>query len=164
MRILLSFAGRVLGGVLIAGAAAAADDPAALPAQLLAMDTALFDAFNACDTAKFAAFLADDIEFYHDKQGLIPRTALMDDFEKTCVRRLKGQQPRVRRELVPGSLETWPLPNFGGIQEGRHRFYEQTAGKPDTLVGTGRFLHVWKRVGDAWKVARIVSYDHKPAP
>ena len=156
-------AGCVLGGVLAAGAAAGADE-AALPAQLLAMDTALFDAFNACDTTKFATFLADDIEFYHDKQGLISRQKLLDDFASTCVRRLKGEQPRVRRELVPGSLETWPLPSFGGIQEGRHRFYEQTAGRPDTLVGTGRFLHVWKRVGDTWKVARIVSYDHKPAP
>lgn len=164
MRILPSLAGCALAGVLAAGAAAAADDEAALSAQLLAMDTALFDAFNACDPAKFAALLSDDVEFYHDKQGLIPRQRLLDDFAATCARRLKGDQPRVRRELVPGSLETWPLPNFGGIQEGRHRFYEQTAGKPDTLVGTGRFLHVWKRADGGWRVARIISYDHKPAP
>lgn len=164
MRILLLSATALLSGVMTAGPATAADDPAALASQLLALDTAVFDAFNACDTAKFASFLADDIEFYHDKQGLMTRKSLMEGFEPTCIQRLKGELPRVRRELVPGSMETWPIPGFGGIQSGSHRFYEQTAGKPDKLVGIGRFLHVWKQQGDRWKLERIVSYDHKAAP
>jgi hypothetical protein len=41
-----------------------------LEKTIATLETALFDAYNHCDLEKFAALLADDVEFYHDQRGL----------------------------------------------------------------------------------------------
>ncbi len=130
-----------------------------LTEEILALDTALFGAFNARDVEKFKALLAEDLEFYHDKDGFSKsRDSEVKAFEALC------RQPlRVRRELVAGSLEVFPIPNFGATQLGTHRFYETEAGREEKLVGIARFLHVWQKKDGGWKLARVISYDHKPA-
>jgi len=45
---------------------------AELEKAIATLDAALFDAYNRCDLEKFASFLADDVEFYHDKAGVTP--------------------------------------------------------------------------------------------
>ena len=61
------------------------------------------------------------------------------------------------RELVPGSLEVYPLPSYGAIQVGTHRFlHPQEPGS----IGQARFIHVWQKTDGAWKLRRVISYDH----
>ena len=132
-------------------------------AEMAAMDAALFGAFNDCDANRFAALLADDLEFFHDRNGLMRKKGLVDDFAETCVRRNRGDQPKVRRELVTGSAEAYPIKDYGAMYGGAHRFYEIQGGK-EKLVGTGRFLNIWQKTSDGWKLSRVVSYDHKAAP
>jgi hypothetical protein len=117
-----------------------------------AADAALFGAANHCDKATFAKYLTEDVEFYHDKAGkegdkadVVQRT--MDTF---C-------NNKMVRELVPASLEVYPLPNFGAIEIGTHRFLHP--GDPKN-VGEGRFLQIWQLQNGAWKASRIISYDH----
>ena len=121
--------------------------------DLARMDRALFDAaFVTCDTAAFRAIFTDDAEFYHDRTGL----AVGEDARtmKSCPR-----DNGVTRTLVPGSLEVYPLNDYGAIQMGRHRFAR--AGEPGSEEA--KFVHVWKREGTTWKLARVLSFDHRPA-
>lgn len=134
--------------------------------ELAAKDEALFDAmFNKCDPQGIGALITEDFEFYHDKWGLTAtsRTDFVESMRKVCARQASGEDYRARRELVDGSLEVYPLNNYGAIQTGVHRFYRKTEGQPDKLTETARFTHVWKKDKDDWRLARVLSYDHKLA-
>jgi hypothetical protein len=61
------------------------------------------------------------------------------------------------RELVPGSLEVHPVPGFGAIQLGTHRFLHPAEPKN---IGEAKFIHVWRLQNGAWKLARVLSFDH----
>ena len=124
----------------------------ALYDQLAEMDRALVDAaFVACDQAKFAAIFADDAEFYHDRTGLSSGEA---------ARTLKGcpRDNGVRRTLIAGSLEVYPLKDYGAIQMGRHTFTR--AGEPGAEIA--KFVHLWKLSDGKWRLARVLSFDHRP--
>lgn len=137
-----------------------------LTAAIEAEDRKLFDiVFSSCDLAALDAMLADDFEFLHDKWGRIAgsRAEFVDSIRGMCERRAAGTDVSARRELVAGTSEVLPLEKYGAIQQGSHRFYGLEPGKPDQLRETGRFFHTWRQVDGAWKLARVVSYDHRPA-
>lgn len=122
--------------------------------ELARMDSALFEAaFVTCDADKFRAIFTEDAEFYHDRTG----ASHGDDVRtlKSCPR-----DNGVTRTLVPGSLEVYPMQGYGAIQIGRHTFAR--AGEPGSEVA--QFVHLWKREGDTWKLARVLSFDHRPSP
>ncbi len=118
--------------------------------------TALFDAFNTCNLERFASLTADDLEFYHDRDGLQTKQQVLEAVKNNIC-------GKVRRELVSDSLEVHPIPNHGAVETGVHRFYQVAAGKPDKLVGIAKFVHVWRQTRRGWKLSRVVSYDHKAA-
>jgi hypothetical protein len=119
-------------------------------------DAALFDAYNRCDLEKFAAFFADDVEFYHDHGGVTRGSkALTESIRKNIC-------GKTTRELVPDSLEVYPMDNYGAIEIGVHRFHHPAA--PDEPVGEGRFIQLWQydKSNATWKVTRVMSFDHHP--
>lgn len=121
--------------------------------ELAAMDARLFQAaFVTCDAAAFRALFTEDAEFYHDKTG-----ASFGD----AVRTLKScpRDNGVTRTLVPGSLEVYPMQGYGAVQIGRHVFAR--AGEPGSEEA--RFVHLWKREATGWRLARVLSFDHRPA-
>ena len=61
---------------------------------------------------------------------------------------------------MPGSVEVYPIKNFGAVQLGSHRFYFTPKGGKEVLDGTFRFIHVWKNDNGQWKIARVISFDH----
>ncbi len=129
-----------------------------LPGTLAALDAALFDSFNRCDLDKFATFFAEDVEFYHDKGGLtLGRASLVESIRNNIC-------GKVRREVVAGSLEAHPIAGYGAVQMGSHRFYELNAKPGSGPVGVAKFIHVWQHKDGAWKITRVISYDHAPAP
>jgi len=134
---------------------------------IVAKDKALFDiVFGSCDVAALKDLIADDFEFYHDKDGLSETSGakFVDDITKHCGRIEKGVDFRARRELVKGSLGVYPLNNYGAVETGRHNFYAIEDGKPDRMIESAQFLQVWKNDNGQWKLARVVSYDHQLAP
>ena len=149
----------VLSAVVPCVLQAQADSPTSGPLydELAQMDSVLFDAaFVACDTQRIYTILAEDIEFYHDKNGLQSGGQVRETFQ-----RLTENCPRalgVTRELVPGSLQVYPIKDYGAIQMGVHRFIEQGA-----ATGTvARFVHLWKIMADGgWRLARVLSFDHR---
>ena len=89
------------------------------------MDSVYFNAYNTCDMATQAAIYSDSIEFYHDKGGLMTS-------KKDLLAALKANIcGKVTRVLVPGSIEVYPVPGFGAIEIGYHRFINhQESEKP----------------------------------
>lgn len=121
--------------------------------ELAGMDSALFEAaFVSCSAERFRAIFTDDAEFYHDRTGASVGEAVKT--LKSCPR-----EAGVTRTLVPGSLEVYPMQGYGAVQIGRHVFARR--GEPGSEVA--RFVHLWKRDADGWKLARVLSSDHRPS-
>lgn len=132
--------------------------------EIAAADSALFAAFfDRCDVAALSGMITGDFEMYHDKGGLVADSAgkFIANIEGTCARQKTGEDYRARRELIPGSLKVYPLNNYGAIEVGEHRFYQLLPGKPEKLVEVALFTHVWKKESGGWKLARVLSYDHR---
>lgn len=128
-------------------------DPKALHDLVFELDRLMFEAFNAHDVDALMQFFAHDFEFFYDRDGLLDHAQV-----KTGFTRLFAGNPDLRRELVPGSLEVHPLPGYGALQIGRHRFCHTENGRPD--CGAFSFVQVWRWSGGEWKVARELSYGH----
>ncbi len=137
---------------------------------IMSKDSLLFAiGFNTCDISQFENLFSDDLEFYHDKDGLSNKAEFLNSFKNG----LCGSQEtyRSRRELVAGSTQIYPLYKKGvlyaAIQTGIHQFYETTAtkGEPllkknEKLVGRAKFTHLWVLENNNWKLKRCLSYDH----
>lgn len=117
------------------------------------MDTAIFDAFNAHDVDKLMALFTDDLEFYHDTGGLTNYQQTADGFRK-----MFAGTPDIRRDLVKESLQVYPIKDHGALEIGCHRFCHKENGKDD--CGTFEFAMIWRKVGDSWKISRVLSYGH----
>jgi len=123
---------------------------------ILALDTAVFDAFNHCDKPgqlqKHASYFAPDVEFYHDTGGVTwTRQAMLANTEKNVC-------GHFRRELVPGTLKVFPIKDFGAIAQGSHRFCQFDSGKCEGLAD---FVIVWRNHDGHWEITRVLSYGHR---
>jgi hypothetical protein len=116
-------------------------------------DRILFDAFNKRDLDKVKSSFTNDLEFYHDKDGL-------DSYEQTIakIKKLFEQNNGLKRELVKGSLEVYPIKDYGAIAVGIHVFSHFENGEEER--GTFKFVNIWRKDNGAWKVSRVISYDH----
>ncbi len=120
--------------------------------ELARMDRELFDAaFVTCDQAKFGSLFTDDAEFYHDRTGATYGEAVKQ--LRSCPR-----DSGVRRTLVAGSLEVYPIKDYGAIQMGRHTFTRE--GEPGVEIA--KFVHLWRYRDGHWRLARVLSFDHRP--
>ncbi|NII75135.1 ketosteroid isomerase-like protein [Dyella sp. SG562] len=139
-----------VGGVVHAATPAAIPQGDALVRTVNELDKKVFDAYNSCDLKTFGDFFSADIEFYHDNGGLmLGREPVVEATRRNICH-------KVRRELV-GTLEVYPIKDYGAIETGTHRFC-QIGGK--TCQGEGKFLHIWRYQNGQWQLTRVVSYDH----
>jgi len=125
-----------------------------LTKAITTLDKELFDAYNNCDIDKLGTLVVDDLEFYHDKTGLAVGKQV---FLNAIKNNICG---KVTRKLVEGSLEVYPLKGYGAVEIGVHRFYHP--GAPGD-VGEAKFITLWQYKDGAWKVSRVISYDHEAA-
>jgi hypothetical protein len=145
-------------GLLVAASStnSSAEEPARsgpLFDELARMDKELFDAaFVTCDKNRFRSLFTEDAEFYHDRTGASYGEAVRT--LKSCPR-----DNGVRRRLVPGSLEVYPISNYGAVQIGRHLFTRE--GEQGAEVA--KFIHLWHKKDNVWRLARVLSFDHRPA-
>jgi ketosteroid isomerase-like protein len=129
---------------------------AELDKAITTLDAAVFDAYNRCDLEKFSSFFSDDVEFYHDQGGVTLGKA---DLTDSVMKNICG---KVTRELVAGTLQTYHMKGYGAVEMGVHRF--RHPGHEDTEpVGEGKFIHLWRYKDGAWKITRVISYDHHAA-
>jgi uncharacterized protein DUF4440 len=132
---------------------ARASAPQGLRDDIASADSALFAAFNQRDLAKVMSFFTRDLEFYQDNEGVASYAQTRKDFGQ-----MFGQPAPIRRELVPGSLEVFPIKSYGAMEVGRHRFCHVENGTEE--CGTFNFVHIWRRTDRGWQIARVISYGH----
>lgn len=115
---------------------------------IASLDSTFFAAYNNCNIQTQASMFADSIEFYHDKSGL--STSKKDILESTQ----KYICGKVARELVEGSIEVSPVPGYGAVEIGMHRFHnlvEKSVSRPS------KFVIIWKNTGDKWVMSKVIS-------
>lgn len=119
---------------------------------IIHLDSIFFEAYNTCNLNldKYGQFFSDDLEFYHDQGGLI--TSKQEIISATQ----KNVCGKVTRELIKGSIEVYPIKDFGAVEIGFHTFHnnEEPRGTPSKA---GRFLIVWENKNQTWKISRVVS-------
>ena len=123
---------------------------------IASLDSALFDSYNRCDLQKFSSFFDENVEFYHDQGGVtLGRQKLTESIKNNIC-------GKVTRELVPGTLQAHYMKGYGAVEMGVHRFHHP--GHEDTEgVGEASFIHLWQYKDGAWKITRVISYDHHGA-
>ena len=125
-----------------------AEDPA-LYAEIFAMDKQYFDAYNSCDLQTQLRIYSDSLEFYHDRGGLsTSKPELLVALEKNIC-------GKVRRFLLPETVEVYGIPGFGAVEMGYHRF--ENAAEPDAPSVPSRFVVIWQETRNGWQMYRVVS-------
>jgi ketosteroid isomerase-like protein len=117
--------------------------------EIVEMDKKFFDAYNNCDLSTQEAILSDDIEFYHDQGGLMTSKA---DIMKATEENICG---KVTRTLIAGSIEVYPINNYGAVQIGFHKFFNNQ--EPDAESIPSKFIAIWHNEDGHWRMARIIS-------
>jgi ketosteroid isomerase-like protein len=126
-----------------------------LDSAIKTLDAQLFDAYNTCSLEKFSSFFVDDVEFYHDQGGVtLGNKALTESVKQNIC-------GKTHRELVPESLKVYYMKGYGAVEMGTHRFTHPAQERDD--VGEAQFVHLWRYKDGAWKITRVISYDHKQA-
>jgi ketosteroid isomerase-like protein len=153
MKIKIFFTGIVLLAAIIVSAQEQKQNNSELFKEVAALDSAVFGAFNARDIDRFKQYFTDDLEFYHDRGGLTGYDHTIKFLETTT-----QSKSDLRRELVKESLEVYPIPGYGAMQIGAHRFCHMENNQEE--CGTFRFVHIWQKKDGKWKITRVVSYGH----
>ena len=137
--------------------------PATTPDDLFraiaAQDAALFGAYNRCDLKTFASLLDEHVEFFHDQGGVtLGRDALTESVRKNIC-------GTTTRELVAGSLEVYPMNNYGALEIGTHRFHHPKD-EATLPVGEAKFVQLWRydKAAGTWQLTRVFSFDHHALP
>ena len=116
---------------------------------ILSMDKEYFDAYNSCDMDKQASLYSEDLEFFHDKAGL---STSKQDILKSIEENICG---KVTRTLVEGSVEVYPIKDYGAVQIGYHKFYNNR--EPNAISKPVKFIVVWKNEQGKWKISKVIS-------
>ena len=114
------------------------------------LDSVFFQAYNTCtlNLDTYGAFYADNIEFYHDKGGLMTSKQDIIDAPK------KNICGKVTRELVKGSIEVYPIKDYGAIEMGYHMFHNNQE-KEATPSKKSKFIVIWQHKENQWKIAKV---------
>jgi ketosteroid isomerase-like protein len=115
------------------------------------MDRHLCAVFNAHNVDRLMEMATKDLEFYEDTDGLKGYQQCYDEFKK-----LFAGNEDLRREVVDGTIEVYPIKDYGAIEVGQHRFCQRENGREE--CGTFKFTMLWQKSDDSWKIARVINY------
>ena len=117
--------------------------------EIVQMDATYFNAYNTCDMETQATIYSEDIEFFHDKGGLATD-------KKELLKALKENIcNKVTRTLIKGSIEVYPIKDYGAIEIGYHKFFNKE--EPNTKSIPSKFIVVWKKNKNDWKITKVIS-------
>lgn len=117
--------------------------------EIVKMDSIYFQAYNTCDMKTQASLYHDNLEFYHDKGGIeTSKKELLESLEKNIC-------GKVTRTLIKGSIEVYPIPNYGAVQIGYHKFFNNR--EPNQKSIPSKFIVIWKKEEKLWKITRVIS-------
>jgi hypothetical protein len=153
----------ILAAPIVGAAAATNHSTGNTPAQealfitVSKLDADLFNAFSHCaspdELQKHASYFAPNVELCHDTGGV---TWSRRDYIASTKNNVCGQ---LRRELIAGSLQVFPIKDYGAVEQGKHKFCWLKSGE---CFGTGQFLILWHHLDSRWVITRVFSYGHRP--
>ena len=120
-----------------------------LESKILSLDAAYFNAYNTCDIDVQREMYSDNIEFFHDKSGL---ATSKEDILEGIKRNICG---KVTRTLIEGSVEVYPINNYGAVEIGYHKFHNKA--EPDAESIPSKFIVMWHNENDKWKMSKVIS-------
>ena len=116
---------------------------------IVKLDDKFFEAYNTCDFKIQELMISENIEFFHDKGGL-------STSKKEIIEAIKNNIcGKVNRELVKGSIEVYPIKDYGAVQIGYHKFYNNQ--EPDAISKKNKFITIWKNEDKNWVMTKIIS-------
>lgn len=117
--------------------------------EIVKMDAKYFNAYNTCDMQTQADLYDENIEFFHDKGGLATD-------KKELLKALKENIcNKVTRTLIKGSIEVYPIKDYGAIEIGYHKFFNKE--EPNAKSIPSKFIVVWKKNKNDWKITKVIS-------
>ncbi len=119
--------------------------------EIVLQDSLFFHAYNNCDIKTQTNYYSDSIEFYHDKGGL---STSKKDLLAATQKNICG---KVTRELIKGSIEVSPVPGYGAIEIGMHRFHNNQEPESNQKQTGSRFIIIWHYIKGEWKITRVIS-------
>lgn len=133
--------------------------------QIISFDKQFWLAYNSCDIDKMKPYIDENIEFYHDKGGIILGSKQLTESIKNNL--CSNTNFKIRREIIPNTIEFYTLKKdniiYGVILSGEHYFYITQNGQKESLDGRANFTHLWLLKDKQWKMTRILSFNHGPA-
>ena len=117
--------------------------------EIVKMDAKYFNAYNTCDMKTQADIYDEDLEFFHDKGGLATSKS---DILKSLENNICG---KVTRTLIKGSIEVYPIKDYGAVQIGYHKFFNKE--EPDAKSIPSKFIVIWKNKNNSWKITKVIS-------
>lgn len=121
--------------------------------EIAKADSEFFDAFNKQDLETVKNLFTPDLEFYHDKGGVLDYNGNIE-----ATKKLFANNKTLKRELIKKTLAVYPIKDYGAIATGEHKFCHLEQGKQD--CGQFKFMTIWRKDDGVWKMARVVSYGH----
>ena len=117
--------------------------------EIKKMDATFFDAYNKCDIKTQATILSDDIEFFHDNTGVsTSKKDILNAIENNICN-------KVTRTLIKGSIEVYPINNYGAVEIGYHKFFNNQ--EPNAKSIPSKFITIWKKSKDEWLITKVIS-------
>ena len=117
--------------------------------EIVKMDRRFFNAYNNCDLETQASIYSDNIEFFHDKGGLMTSKEQILEGTKNNI------CGKVTRELIEGSVEVYPINDYGAVQIGYHKFFNNQ--EPDAASIPSKFIAMWQNDNGNWKMTKVIS-------
>ncbi|WP_207512567.1 nuclear transport factor 2 family protein [Longitalea luteola] len=120
----------------------------ALYDTIVHMDSLWEDAYNNCRLEVQGLLMSDSLEYYHDRNGVLTSKAELITVLKNEI------CGKVTRELLDGSIEVYPIKDYGAVQMGYHRFHNKV---DTTMSNYSPFVHIWRNEKGQWRITRVVS-------
>lgn len=113
------------------------------------LDSIYFNAYNKCDMKTQESLYSENLEFFHDKGGF---SNSKEDVLKAIEKNICG---KVKRTLVKGSIEVYPIHKYGAVQIGYHKFFNNE--EPNQKSVASKFIMIWQQKNESWKITKVIS-------
>jgi len=132
---------------------AAAQTSGPLFNEIARLDSLQFAAFNARRLDQLMDYFDPSLELYQDNTGV----RNFDETKKAFGGVFKMGYV-LTRKLIAGTMEVYPIKDYGAIETGQHSFSHIENGQLQT--GTFKFMQIWQKKNGVWHVTREVTYGH----
>ncbi|SDF78973.1 nuclear transport factor 2 family protein [Mucilaginibacter gossypii] len=121
--------------------------------EIAQQDSLQFRDFNSRNLDQLMNHFDNSLELYQDNTGV-----RNFDQTKQAFGGLFKMSYVLNRKLIPGSMEVYPIKDYGAIETGMHTFSHVENGK--LQVFTYKFMQIWQKKDGIWKVTREITYGH----